>query len=121
MWNFGTVYKQHFVNVVESFYIINLALLAGWSEYNRQSSIDYEQHQAIIVYMFTGLAIFASVIVQTFVKLQQLVEKCRARKYHAYELEALPETIITFPDQRPAPTVSYVEIRNSMDGTNNTS
>ena len=72
---FGTVYKQQLVNLVESFYFINLALLAGWSEYNRQGSTDYKQNQTIIIYVFTGLALFTIVIVQTFVKLRQLVGK----------------------------------------------
>ncbi len=63
MWNFGAVYKLYWINFVESFYIVNLALLACWSEYNRQGSTDYAQNQAIIVYVFTGLAICASVIV----------------------------------------------------------
>ena len=114
MWNFGTVYKQQLVNLVESFYFINLALLAGWSEYNRQGSTDYKQNQTVIIYVFTGLALFTTVIVQTFVKLRQPVEKCKERKYQAHELEMLPE-IITFPGQQTAPTVSYVEIHNSMD------
>ena len=54
MWNFGTIYKQLMVNFVESFYIINLALLAGWTEYNRQGTTDYEQHQVIIIYIYVN-------------------------------------------------------------------
>ena len=116
MWNFGTVYKQKVVNLIESFHIINLALLAGWSEYNRQGSTDYKQQQAIIVYVFTGSALFAFIIIQTFVKLRLFVKKYR-RKHQFHQLETLPEAI-TFPEQQPAlPTVSYVEIHHSIGDT----
>lgn len=33
MWNLGSLYRNTYVTVVETFYITNLVLLAGWSQY----------------------------------------------------------------------------------------
>ena len=112
MWNIGTVYKNKLVNLIESFYIINLAFLAGWSEYNRQSSVDYERNQAIIVYIFTGLAILVLgiiVIARLLLKVKQIIDKHRKiRLYHVEnEIESVSEQELI------PPTVSYVEIGHS--------
>ena len=78
MWNFGTVYKNNKVNLIEGFYIINLALTAGWSEFNHQDSPHYEQDQTIIIYIFTGLAILVAgiiIIARTISKVKQFINK----------------------------------------------
>ena len=63
MWNIGTVYKQWWVNVIESFYIINLALLAGWCEYNNQTSTSFAQDQSIIAYVLVGSALLLFIVI----------------------------------------------------------
>ena len=57
MWNIGTVYKDWWVNAIESFYLVNLTLLAAWCEYNRQMSPRYIENQSIIAYVLVGTAL----------------------------------------------------------------
>ena len=63
MWNIGTVYKTRWVNAIESFYFVNLTLLAAWHEYNRQISPSYIENQSIIAYVLVGSALSLFIII----------------------------------------------------------
>ena len=56
MWNFGTVYHDKICMMLETFYIVNLVLLAGWTEYVDKSNNSLRK-QLIISYFFISLAL----------------------------------------------------------------
>ena len=59
MWNLGSLYRNEYVTMVEAFYITNLVLLAGWSEY-----VSSHRSQLILSYIFvsTALLVFLATI-----------------------------------------------------------
>ena len=79
MWNAGTIYKDRYINMLESFYIVNLGLLSGWTAYNRFSSTKHFVYQMAISYTLVGasFAVFILTIgVQLFLSLK---EQCLAK------------------------------------------
>lgn len=60
MWNFGTFYHNRMYMLLEIFYITNLVLLAGWSEYVTKSNNGLHK-QLIISYIFVPLALMVFV------------------------------------------------------------
>jgi predicted outer membrane repeat protein len=60
MWNFGSLYRNKYVTALETFYIMNLVLLAGWSEY-----VTTHRSQLILSYTLVtlSLVVFLSTIV----------------------------------------------------------
>ena len=64
VWNTGTIYKQKLNNILEAFYIVNLALLGGWTEFNREASSNFITAQAAISYtsVSLSLAVFIAVV-----------------------------------------------------------
>ena len=118
MWNIGTVYKHWWVNVIESFYIVNLALLAGWCEYNHQTSTSYARDQSIIAYILVGSALLVFIViavVRVVIRVKSVISKQR----HAHPLETCQLTAVPAEDEpvlptRPVlPTVSYIEFKHS--------
>lgn len=61
MWNFGTFYHNRVCMLLETFYIVNMVLLAGWSEYVAKSSHS-TRNQHIVTYIFVSLALVVFVI-----------------------------------------------------------
>lgn len=64
MWNLGTIYKEKHINMIESFFLVNLGVLSAWTLYNRYSSTTFFLHQVIVSYSFVGssLVIFLATI-----------------------------------------------------------
>ena len=50
-------------NIMEAFFLVNLALLVGWTEFNRKSSSNFVTAQATISYTSVSLALAISVAV----------------------------------------------------------
>ena len=65
VWYTGTIYKQKLNNILEAFYIVNLALLCAWTEFNREASSNFIAAQAAISYtsVSLSLAVFIAVVV----------------------------------------------------------
>ena len=55
-WNVGAIYKKLINNILETFYIVNLGLLATWTAFNQQDSPKHIQNQAVIANFFVGTA-----------------------------------------------------------------
>lgn len=51
-WNLGSMYKCKYAAAIEAFYLTNLVLLAGWSEY-----VSTQQGQQILSYVLVTLAL----------------------------------------------------------------
>ena len=65
VWNTGTIlYKKKLNNILEAFYIVNLALLCAWTEFNREASSNFIAAQAAISYtsVSLSLAVFIAVV-----------------------------------------------------------
>ena len=112
MWNIGTVYKKWWVNAVESFYIVNLTLLAAWCEYNHQISSSYIEDQSIIAYVLVGSA-FSVIIVITVGRViarvkSVIVNKRQQVAPNAYQLVDVPAEDVVVP-----PTVTYIDFKHS--------
>ena len=107
MWNIGTVYKTRWVNAIESFYFVNLTLLAAWCEYNRQISPSYVEDQSIIAYILVGSALFVFIIIavgRVFVRVKRIiVAKRKLVAPNAYQLVDVP---VNLEDVVVTPTVS---------------
>ena len=63
IWNTGTIYKRMLNNILEAFFLVNLALLVGWTEFNRKSSSNFVTAQAAISYTSVSLALAISIAV----------------------------------------------------------
>lgn len=68
MWNVGTIYKEKYVNVIESFFLLNLGLLSAWTLYNRYNSTNYFLYQTTVSYTFVGssLIVFIAIVGSKF-------------------------------------------------------
>lgn len=76
MWNAGTIYNERYINMLESFFIVNLGLLSGWTVYNRHVSPKYLVYQIAISYTLVGtcFAVFLAIIVsQVYVNIKSKV------------------------------------------------
>ena len=80
MWNAGTIYKEKYVNVIESFYIVNLGLLSGWTAYNRQDLANYHTDQRIVTYVLIGSAFLVFVCITACNFYSNIRDKCLSRK-----------------------------------------
>ena len=116
MWNIGTVYKSQWVNVIESFFVANLALLAAWCEYNHQKSTTYIRDQSIIAYVLVGSALLlftAIVLVRVIIKIRDAIVKCEPpRRYQPMDvpLESVTEQ---HKDKTPTITCTYIDFKHS--------
>ena len=114
MWNIGTIYKAWWVNAIESFYLVNLTLLAAWCEYNRQMSPRYIEDQLIIAYVLVGtaLCVFITIAIgRVVIRVKSIViAKRKQVAPNAYHLVDLPDNV---EEGAVPPTVSYVNLTNS--------
>ena len=93
MWNVGTVYKDWRVNVIESFFVANLTLLAAWCEYNRQQSTSYVRDQSIIAYVLVGSALLLFVgiaLTRVILRVKSVIVKRVFPKFEQMPLEDIP-------------------------------
>ena len=65
MWNTGPIYKKNYINIIESFFLVNLGLLSAWTLYNHYKSSKFFLHQIIVSYTFVGssFVMFLGIIV----------------------------------------------------------
>lgn len=78
LWNMGTIYKDNFVNAIESFFIVNLGLLSGWTVFNRYATPRHLIYQQAITYTLVGasFAVFVSIIFhQIFITMRKKLAK----------------------------------------------
>ena len=83
MWNLGTIYKQQYINMIESFFFVNLGLLSAWTLINRYNSTDFLLLQVILSYSFvsSGIFIFFAVVgSQVYFKFRKWF--CKGKKTH---------------------------------------
>ena len=123
MWNIGTVYKNWWVNIIESFFIGNLVLLAAWCEYNRQTSSNYIRDQSIIAYLLVGSALTVFVVIATtrvIMRVKVVIVKYKPPKAHQLlevPLEDLTGCTETAPavGTRAPPTVTctYIDFKHT--------
>lgn len=119
-YNVGTVYRQLSVNVLDSFYIVNLILLAAWTEFNRQGD-SFKRNQAATAYVLvsTAFVCFLGILVyhiglqiRKFMHNHNLHFPFHLRKEGAQaqdlQLEPMEDPSPVHPR---APTVTYVDIR----------
>ena len=121
VWNFGTVYKQRAVNVVETFYIANLGLLAVWTEFNRQSSVNYVKNQAAISYTMVGSAFIVFLIIISYhvylqIKNIRAFHWCKKEQQLHQQLSLQPLELNRHASAAPAhpPTVSFIHLREPL-------
>ena len=119
MWNIGTIYKNWWVNAIESFYIVNLTLLAAWCEYNRQTSPHYIEDQSIIAYVLVGSALSVFIVIvfaRAIVRVKNfIIAKQKQMAPNVYELVDVPVEAVVVP-----PTVTYINFRHSESEKENT-
>jgi predicted outer membrane repeat protein len=65
MWNVGTIYKERYINIIESFFLVNLGLLSVWTLFNRYSSSNFFLQQTIVSYTLVGssLLVFIAIVI----------------------------------------------------------
>lgn len=95
MWNAGTIYKDRNINMLESFFIVNLGLLSGWTVYNRFALPKHLLYQMVISYFLVGtcFALFLAIIVsQVYLCIKNKViakfkqhNRCEPQKEHQSE------------------------------------
>ena len=87
MWNMGPIYKERYINVIETFFIVNLGLLSIWSHYNDLSSNDYLMHQIIISYTLVTLGLLAFLLILGHQVVWSVKKKCSKNKKEPAEQE----------------------------------
>ena len=115
MWNIGTVYKNWWINAIESFYVVNLILLATWCEYNHQISPSYIKDQSIIAYYVlvgSALSVFITITIGRIIARVKsiIIVKRKQVAPNACQLVDVPGNV---EDVIVPPTVSYVNLTNS--------
>ena len=71
-WNTGTIYKEPLYNILEAFFIANLALLVAWAEFNRETSSNFTASQAGISYTFVSFSFVTFVVIVSYHTYQRL-------------------------------------------------
>ena len=118
-WNIGSIYKQRAVNVIETFYIANLTLLAAWTEFNRQSSDNFAKNQAAISYTLVGSAFIGFLIIVGY-HVYLTIKKVLSRWHRNHPPHPLNPPVALQPISRrpicndPPPTVSYFQLRETL-------
>ena len=119
MWNIGTIYKNWWVNAIESFYIVNITLVAAWCEYNRQVSPGYIENQSIIAYVLVGSALsvfIITVFVRAVTRVKNIIiSKRKQVASSAYQLVDVSVEGIVIP-----PTVTYIDFKHTESQIENT-
>ena len=122
-WNTGTVYKNWFLNILESHFLLSLGLLAGGSLYARTGDAIIEKQEAITKSIVgTMFVVFLFIIIFRILKLSKpyLVHwsafgkllNWRNKREHPEQVdhEDIPDN-----NDHCAPTVSYFELREPLD------
>ena len=121
MWNVGTVYKDWRVNVIESFFVANLTLLAAWCEYNRQQSTSYVRDQSIIAYILVGSALLVFIVIaltRVILRLKSVIVKRVFPKFEHLPLEDIPAPLTEAATEGavvapPNVTCTYINFQHS--------
>ena len=123
MWNVGTVYKSWWVNVIESAFVADLALLAAWCGYNQEKSTTYIRDQSIIAYLLVGAALLlfvATVSIRVIKKVKDMiVKRMPLRRYQRMDVP-LEEVVPQNEDRPPTVTCTYIEFKSSASKTEDT-
>ena len=124
-WNLGTVYKNQFMNILESYFLLSLGVLAGASLYARTGDAMISKQEAITKSIVgTTFAVFNLILVfhilkrtkpywNTFGKL--LNRKDKIINPEQVEYEGIPNDNINDRQYAHAPTVSYWELREPLN------
>ena len=120
-WNLGRIYKQRIVNLVESFYLQNLILLALSTIYISHNSESPLISQEVASYILVGSAFLVFLITagyHIFVQMKAFKNSpywCVKKRASTSLPESLEELLNTpneaGNDTAKLPTVSYVELR----------
>lgn len=73
MWNFGSIYRNKYITMIETFHITNLVFLAGWSEY-----VSSHRNQLILSCVLVTLALLillATILYHVITKAITVVKK----------------------------------------------
>ena len=121
-WNVGTIYKKFINNVLETFYIGNLGLLATWTAFNQQNSPEHIQNQAVIANLLVGTA-FATFLITILYHIILQIKRFMHSRYWCWRKQPEPcnqeEILLQQVDENGSPsqvrsarlpTVSYVEL-----------
>lgn len=96
MWNVGTIYKEKYINMIESFFLVNLGILSAWTLYNRYSSAKFFLQQIIVSYTFVGLSLLVFFLIvggQIYFRLKRRFGKNKAFPVTQHE-SPVKQTII---------------------------
>lgn len=99
MWNLGSLYRNKYVTMVEAFYITNLVLLAGWSEY-----ISSYRSQLILSYVLISMAILiflATIAYHVTCKALVFTKQKRLKNMDTRS------SVVQHPDNQAAPPASH--------------
>ena len=131
-WNIGTVYKSRFLNILESYILLSLGVLAGASLYARTGDAQINKQEAITKSIVgTTFAVFTLIVVfhilkqtkshwNAFSKLLYRKLKDRVMNPEQVEQEHTPDNCINDCQCAHAPTISYFELREPLNLLENT-
>lgn len=82
LWNVGTIYKERYINIIESFYLVNLGLLASWTlyYYSNYRSTKFLLYQNVVSYtcVSAGFIVFIAIVGgQIYLKVKRKIMKSR--------------------------------------------
>ena len=77
MWNLGSLYRNKYVTLVETFYITNLVLLAGWSEY-----VSSPRSQLILSHILVSAALLVFLATLSYHVITKIIRVVKERKKH---------------------------------------
>ena len=124
-WITGTVYKNRALNILETFFVLNLLILSGWTVYNRHASNgDSNDGQTALVCTSIGVAFITFVCIifyHTYLylkstKLHQCFKRHTIKREVRREMRAVEgsgESAVDAPPHRP-PTVTVIELREPL-------
>ena len=113
-WQLGTVYNKKLINALESFFILNLGILATWSLYDRERGTS-DSNQAIITFIMVGSAfvVFVFIVIyHIFVKLKVQECVCWQPKQNIVPVCTIDHE--AFPRQPPVVTRTVIELREPL-------
>ena len=108
MWNLGGLYRKRHITWLETFYLINLSLLAGWNEY-----VSSSQSRLILTYILVVAALLVFVatvihcVVVKIVTITRLKKSAGGKNKDGQEAEDDGDSIrMQHLESLPAPNVS---------------
>ncbi len=121
MCNFGNLYCKRSQGLLETFYIVNLVLLAGWSEYVISSS-DNQNKQLIVSYIFISLALLMLMVTAIIYCFNKNIIKMVKMKFKKNDsVERNDGAVLRHPDTHsgvgeenyPAKSTTYLELSDT--------